>query len=898
METAVYSKTKEEVFNLFKTSSKGLSAKEAALRLEQYGLNKLSEKQKISAFEIYLSQFKSLLISILIVAAFFTYLIYFLGGKEQTNFIEGTLILAIVFLITVLGFTQEYRAERAIEALKKLLAFRVNVIRDGTEQEIDTINLVPGDLVVLEEGTKVTADIRLIESFSLHVNESSLTGESIPVAKIVDAVALSPQIADQANMVFSSTIITKGRGKGIVVKTGDDTEIGKIARFVAETRKEETPIQKRLDNLGKVLGYGIIVISIFVFLFIVFISTEYSHLTFFERILDSFIAAVALAVAAIPEGLPAVVTISLASGTQRMLKRKSLVRKLASIETLGSIDTICADKTGTLTTGEMAVRKIYFDGKIFDLKEENHNHQGNFLINKEPVPPESLDLILRAGAFCNNATEDLDKKIIGDPTETALLVSALKGGIKSVGTRLFEVPFSSERKMMSVVVEEKGKKIVYTKGAPEVILEKCSKFIHEGNVAPLNSAEKTKILSENETLTTSAFRVLGFAYKEIDQIDEANLENDLIFLGFQAMMDPPREDVKTLLNNCQESGIRIIMITGDNLNTAKAVAKEIGIVGGAISGNEFADMKEAEFSKKVNEINIYARVNPADKFKIVESLKNHGHIVAMTGDGVNDAPALKKADIGVAMGVTGTDVAKEASDMVMLDEQFSTIVAAIEEGRGIFDNIRKFVDYLLSCNIGEVFVVFIGLLLFKDLPLTAVMLLWINVITDGLPAIALGLDPAEKGIMRFSPKKFQGEIINKRVWAEIVIFGVILTVACLGLFYLNLQEGSLSEARAAVFMGIIIFELIRLVNIRSTYNIPWFSNIWLPIAILFSIVLQIAIVYVPSFASWFAVSPIDLFDWLYIIIIGSLVFFALKLTDRLLDKIPEFSTSKLLGDKI
>jgi Ca2+-transporting ATPase len=691
-------------------------------------------------------------------------------------------------------------------------------------------------------------------------------------------------------MVFSGTAVTSGRGRGIVIETGDETEIGKIARFVTETKKEETPIQKRLDKLGRILGWGIIGISAFVFLFIVFISKEYSHLTTLERVLDSFIAAVALAVAAIPEGLPAVVTISLASGTQRMLKRRSLIRKLSSMETLGSVDTICADKTGTLTTGEMIVRKIYFDEKTYEVTGENNGVTRGWVTNNKIANPEQLNLILKAGLSCNNAKADKNEVASGDPTEVALIVSAHKGGIKEPSKRLYEVPFSSERKMMSVAVQEGTKKIIYTKGAPEVVLEKCTKIIKSGQVVPLETLEKRKILDQNTRLAANSLRILGFAYKEIENLDEETVEEGLVFLGFQAMMDSPRKGVEDLITKCQESGIRVIMITGDHLGTAKAIAAEIGIGGEAITGDILEKMTEEEFLKNVEKISIYARVNPSHKYKIVAALKKSGHLVAMTGDGVNDAPALKKADIGVAMGVTGTDVAKEASDMVLLDEQFSTIVAAIEEGRGIFDNIRKFVNYLLSCNVGEVLVVFIALLLFKDIPLTAVMLLWINVITDGLPAIALGLDPAEKGIMRYSPIKFQGEIINRQVWLEIAVFSVLLTISCLGLFFLNLREGGLAEARAAVFMAIIIFELVRLVIIRSNYNISWFSNIWLPAAIVLSVFLQILIVYVPTFANWFAVAPIDLFDWIYIGITSGILFFVLRIIDRTLNRATRTAT--------
>ncbi len=882
-----YSQTNKELFDCLSTGENGLSGGEVTTRLEKYGQNRLSEKKKISALSIYLSQFKGILILILIAAAILTYAVYFFGGRQQSDLVEASLILAIILMITILGFIQEYRAERAIEALKKLLSFRATVIRDGQEFEVDTASLVPGDLVILEEGLKVPADIRLIEVSSLHSNEASLTGESIPIEKIDKPLEGSPQIADQKNMVFSGTIITSGRGKGIVVATGDNTQIGKIASFVATTGKEETPLQKRLNELGKILGWGTIAISTFVFLFIIFISSEYSKLSLMSRILESFIAAVALAVAAIPEGLPAVVTISLAFGTQRMLKRNALVRKLASIETLGSIDTICADKTGTLTAGEMTVREIFFESKNYKVAGEDYEFSGQFLLENKPADPKDLEPILKTGAYCSNVSVDNAGTLLGDPTEVALFISAKRGGIDGIAKRLLEIPFSSERKMMSVVVMENGKKIVYSKGAPELILSKSSKILKNGAAVPLDEGVKKSILEKNNEMAGRALRVLAFAYKEVNEIKEGEIEKDLVFLGLQGMMDPPRAEVKELISSCNQSGIRVLMITGDYLETAKSVAGELGIKGGAITGTELDKLEEPSFEKIVEEVNVYARVNPEHKLKIVQALKQKGHLVAMTGDGVNDAPALKRADIGIAMGVTGTDVAKEASDMVLLDDQFKTIVAAIEEGRGIFDNIRKFVNFLLSANIGEVLVVFVGLLLFKDLPLTAVMLLWVNVITDGLPAIALGLDPAEKGILRFSPKKFQGEIINLRSWAEILIFSALLTTTTLGIFFLNLPN--LNEARAAAFMALIIFQFARLVNIRGKYQIPWHLNLWLPIAIVGALILQILIIYVPAFASWFGISPIDTFDWLYIILVSLGLLIGLKLADKLLDRIPLFT---------
>ncbi|OGY22354.1 MAG: hypothetical protein A2126_04000 [Candidatus Woykebacteria bacterium GWB1_45_5] len=893
----IYSLIKEDLIRRFGTAEKGLTEDEASLRLAEYGFNKLSEKKQVSGLAIFFSQFKSILVLILIAAAVLTFAVYLFGGQERSDLIESCLILAIVLLMATLGFIQEYRAEQAIEALKKLLAYKAKVLREGKEHLIDTAYLVPGDVVILEEGLRVPADIRLVQVAALQTNEASLTGESSSVVKQAEPISGLLEIADQNNMVFSGTVVVSGRGVGVVVATGDNTEIGNIAELVATARKEEAPIQKRLDKLGKILGLGTIVVSAFVFIFIVFFAQGYSDLSLNQRLLHSFIAAVALAVAAIPEGLPAVVTISLAFGTSRMLKRKTLVRRLASMETLGSVDVICTDKTGTLTTGDMTVLQIYFDGSVYNLSGVGHALSGDFLLGKEKVDPRGLALILKSGLACNNAVFDSESgKIIGDPTQVALIVSAFKGGVKEPGQRVHEIPFSSERKIASVVVEENGNKVVYTTGAPEVVLAKCSSIIKDGVASPLEEEDKRKILKTNHTMASSALRVLGFAYKEMPNIENDRIEQGLTFLGLQAMSDPPREKVKELITIVKESGIRVIMITGDHLATAKAVASDIGLGGQAVTGAELDAMQKSDFTERVEEIDIYARVNPEHKLRIIEALKSHGHLVAMTGDGVNDAPALKRADIGISMGITGTDVAKEASDIVLLDDHFGTIVAAIEEGRGIFDNIRKFVDYLISCNVGEVLVVFFGLLIFKDIPLTAVMLLWINIITDGLPAVALGLDPVEKGILRYSPKKFQGQIIDRRVWAEIAIFSILLTIATLVLFFLNWPEG-LAMARASVFMAIIVFEIVRIANIRGRYNISWNQNIWLLGAIGLSILFQMAIVYLPPFSSLFGVSPIHLLDWVYIIIVSAVLFFILKLTDQILDHFSAFASIKPINKR-
>ncbi len=885
-----YQLTKEKLFGLFKTSDQGLSEVDAKKRLDQNGVNQLTAKKKVSAFALYLSQFKNTLTLILIAASILVLFIYYFGERDPSDLIEAGLILAIVFMITLLGFIQEYKAEKAIESLKKLLSYKTKVLRDGTEREVDVADLVTGDIVIIEEGSKTPADMRLLEAYSLMINEASLTGESVPVSKFTDLISGNTQIADQKNMLFAGTSVTSGRGIGLVVATGDGTEIGKIAKNVAEVEKEATPIQKKLSRIGKIIGLVVLAISLVVFVFIVFFAEDFTSQPILQRIIHSFIASVALAVAAIPEGLPAVVTISLAFGTQRMLKKNVLVRKLNSVETLGSTDTICSDKTGTLTKGEMTVRKIYFGGKLIEVTGAGYVTKGEFLFGDKKIGVKEVAPLLECGFFCNNAKLE-DKNILGDPTEAALLVSSAKAGINPKGKRVLEIPFSSERKMMSVVVEKNDKLVIYTKGAVEEVL-------NHSNISP---TEKRKILAVNEKLAGEALRGLAFAFKEISKSEfvkqknssrgsgQKKLESGLTFLGIQAMIDPPRTEVAPLIKSCQESGIRVVMITGDHIDTARAVAREIGITGEGLTGLELEKMNDSEFIKTVENISIYARVNPNTKMRIISALKKKGHIVAMTGDGVNDAPALKKSDIGIAMGITGTDVAKESADMVLLDDKFSTIVASVEEGRGIFHNIRKFVTYLLSCNIGEVMLVFVSVMLFQKLPLSATMLLWINIVTDGIPAIALGVDPAEKNILSHKPAVFQKNIITRRLWVEMIVFGVLLTIACIGIFLIDLPFG-LERARGAVFTAIVFFELVGLFLIRDDYKVSFFSNPWLLISVFVTVIIQLMIVYIPVIASLFEIKAVDYLDWIYIMAASGLIWLIFKSAENILD---QFSSMRM-----
>jgi len=865
-----YSLDQDKIFSLLNTNKKGLTESEVLKRLNKYGPNALTAKKKISAFQIYLGQFKNTLTLILIAAAILILFIYFFGERDSSDLIESGLILSIILMITILGFIQEFKAEKAVESLKKLLAFKALVIRDGVEKEIDVKDLVPGDIVRLEEGLKVPADIRIIEEYNLSVIEASLTGESTPVSKTEDSIAGKKGLPDQKNMVFSGTSIASGRGIGVVIGTGDTTEIGKIADMVSDTEEGETPIQKKLDQIGKMIGYIVIAICAGVFVFIMFFAQEFATQPILQRVIHSFIAAVALAVAAIPEGLPAVVTISLALGTQRMLKKNALVRKLNSIETLGSTDVICSDKTGTLTKGEMTVKQAYFNNEVYEIGGTGYDLEGAITKDGKAVENSNLSILFETGKLCNNARYTDVANYSGDPTEVALLVSAIKSKCSSDGERIFEIPFSSERKMMSVVVKHGKNLRIYAKGAPEILLNDCNEILLDGKVEKINDTNRKKILDANLTMSKSALRNLAFAYRDITENEFAeikkskgNFERNLIFVGIQGMIDPPREEVKSLVASCKSSGIRVIMITGDHVETAKAIAHEIGIDGGALLGEDLEKLSQEEYESKVEDISIYARVSPSSKMKIVEALKKRGHIVAMTGDGVNDAPALKMADIGIAMGIKGTDVAKEASDLILLDDNFSTIVAAIEEGRGIFQNIRKFVNYLLSCNIGEVLIVLFALIIFKDIPLTATMLLWINVVTDGLPAVALGMDPAEKDIMRYSPREFQKAILDKKAWVQMLFFGALLALCVLFIYDANLREG-IHEAQGAAFLSIVVLELINVMIIRKNFKMKLLTNKWVIIAVVGSLALQLILMYIPFLAHIFEIKPIDVHDWIII----------------------------------
>jgi len=876
-----HNKEIKEIFKELNSSENGLEEKEAEKRLQEYGLNEIKEEKKISPLKIFINQFKNFLIYILFAAVVISTIIGYQeymqhGGNLLKHLMESIAILIILIMIGVIGFIQEYRAEKAIEALKKLASLKAKVMRDGKKKEIDVSNLVPGDIVVLETGDKIPADSRLIEIIDLQTQEAALTGESLPVKKELKALAEKTQVADRSNMVFSGTIVTNGKGKAVVTGTGMKTEIGKIAKMIQETKPEPTPLQIKLEKLGKMLGVAVIAICI-----IVFITGALTG----KNLIEMFKIAVSLAVAAVPEGLPAVVVVSLALGARRMVKRNALIRKLPSVETLGATTVICSDKTGTLTRNEMTVRKIYANGKIIDVTGSGYEPKGDFLFQNKKLNTKEIELLLKAGTLNNDATLTKNN-IIGDPTEGSLIVSAAKAGLvkeklEKEYKKTDEIPFSSERKCMTTMHKIKGETLAFTKGAPEVVLKLCNSVYENGKVKKLTEKKRKEILETNREFANNALRVLGFAYKTV--MDKKRAEKNLIFIGLQGMIDPPRTEVIDSIKKCKKAGIKVVMITGDHQITAKAVAKEIGIEGESLIGADLDKIKDLD--KIVEDVAIYARVNPEHKIKIVDALKKKGHIVAMTGDGVNDAPALKKSDIGIAMGITGTDVSKEASHMILTDDNFASIVNAVEEGRGIYDNIKKFVEYLLSSNLGEVLTIFIAIILSplfaNSLPLLPIQILWINLVTDGLPALALSVEPMEKDIMARKPRNPKEKIVSKPIITRMMVVGLVMMLGTLFLFKFYKPELDLKYAQTMAFTTLMMFQMFNVLNCRSEnkslFSLGVFKNRYLIGAIIISMLLQLVAIYTPLNEWFFKTIPLSLFDWVLAVLVSSSVLWVVEI---------------------
>jgi Ca2+-transporting ATPase len=689
------------------------------------------------------------------------------------EYIDGAVIIAILIVNAFLGFFQEYKAEKAIESLKKMAALQATVIRDGRKMKINSNGLVPGDVIVFESGDRISADARIIEGYLLEVMESSLTGESHSVRKDSAPIENTATLGDMKNMVFGGTNVTSGSGKAVVVRTGMDTEMGKIAESIESVEDDETPLQKKLDLLGRRLGILTLITCGTIIAFGIFKG---------GGLLEMIMVGVSLAVAAVPEGLPIVVTIALALGVKRMVGQNALVKRLSSAETLGCTTVICTDKTGTLTRNEMTVTKLFVNDTIIDITGTGYGTSGRFMVSGEEIDPLSAELLLRIGALNNDAALSEKGGVIGDPTEACLIVSAAKAGLESPilkerFPRIHEIPFDSGRKRKSTVHRSNGELVMYTKGAPDVVLKCSSRIDTGGKVSSLTDHTRDMIMEINRQFASQALRVLAFAYKPLGagkEVDESD-ENDLIFVGLQGIIDPPREEVRSAIHRSRSAGIRSVMITGDYALTAQAIAHQLDIEGDAVSGEQLEDMDDDALKKTVKETSIFSRVNPEHKIRIVRALRETGEVVAMSGDGINDAPALKEADIGIAMGITGTDVTKETADMVLLDDRYTSIVKAVEQGRGIYENIKKFVNYLLSSNLGEVLILFMAMLIgFRDssgtvvMPLLATQILWMNLVTDGLPAVAIGVDPIRKGIMDAAPRSPDEPIITKDMAMNIV----------------------------------------------------------------------------------------------------------------------------------
>ncbi len=868
-----YSQSKKELLeSLDVNPKKGLTSEEVSKRQERHGKNQLRESKKKSLLMMFLDQFKDFLVIILIIAAAVSVIVGILEGE---GLIDGFIIIAIVLLNAVLGVNQEQKANNALAALKKMSSPHAKVIRDGKTIEISSEELTVGDIVLLETGDFIAADIRLIESTNLKTDESSLTGESTPVEKDASVDLKEPTaLAERENSVYMSTLVTYGKGKGIVTAVGMETEIGKIATMLDAVEEGKTPLQKTIDQFAKVLGIVIIIISVIVF-FLGFIQNN----LVFE--LDLFLVSVALAVAAIPEGLTAVITVVLALGMQRMVKRNAIIKNLSTVETLGQSTVICSDKTGTLTQNEMTVRKVYDLNDVYEITGNGYETKGDILLNDKSVEPTgNLEKILQISLLCNDSKIQSANKVLGDPTEGALLVLAAKGGypledLEEKYPQLNEYTFDSTRKMMTSINKVDGKNLVLTKGASDQLIKKCNRISINGEVRKITKKDIDTVLKQNEEFSAQAYRVLGFAYRETDQPKSMDLEEDLIFVGLVAMIDPPRPEAKDAIAKCHTAGIRVMMITGDHIITAKAIAKELNILeegGLALSGEDTRNMSDEEFEEAILKCDVFARSTPADKIRIVEVLQRNGEVVAMTGDGVNDSPALKQADIGVAMGITGTEVSKEAANMILTDDNFTSIVSAVEEGRTIYSNIRKFTVFLVSCNIGEILLILLAMIFapfFNGLlPLMAIHLLWINLMTDSFPAFALGMEKAEGNTMERAPRDTKERLLNNETLVKVLIQGTGLMLAGLTAFKLGLVIENASETQAITmaFVTVVFGELFRAFSARSEtkflYQFNPFSNKFLNYSVFVSLGLVLLLVYIPFTASIFSLEPLTVLELL------------------------------------
>ncbi len=912
METQCHGLRIEDIVGELKTHVEmGLSHEEAAERLRTHGPNELTEKPRPGFLKLLLAQFNNFLVIILIVAA----LVSLLLGE----WIDSIAILFIVVLNSAVGVVQESKAEKAIAALRKMAAPSAQVIRGGHQVTVPARELVVGDIVLLEAGNYIPADMRLVESVNLKVEEASLTGESVPVEKDA-AVVLDKDIplGDRKNSAFMSTLITYGRGRGLVTGTGMHTQIGMIAEMLQSYEEEDTPLQQKLAQMGKILGTVCLGICAIVFIYGLFRDTHltsifetgfFNYLTAEKKdIINLFMTAVSLAIAAVPEGLPAIVTICLALGMQQMIKRHALIRKLPAVETLGCTTVICSDKTGTLTQNKMTVLRGWAGDKRFRLTGEGYTPVGEFSLDGKPLDPRQdpdVAVLLQGGMLCNDAI--LEEKasdagarfwhIHGDPTEGAMVVAAAKGGfwrseVQQAFPRVGEIPFDSDRKRMATVHRYEASRdrnpppgftpppcIAFVKGAPDVVLELCGRVLQDGRAVALTEAKRREILGQNHDMASSALRVLGVAYRPLADVPGActpdTVEEDLIFVGLLGMIDPPRPEVGEAVKVAAGAGLKSIMVTGDYRDTAEAIAAQIGLRtpnGLVFTGSELDRMGDEELAAVAHRVDVCCRVSPAHKTRIVDALKQNGQIVAMTGDGVNDAPALKRANIGVAMGITGTDVSKESADMVLTDDNFASIVSAIEQGRIIYSNIRKFVYFLLACNVGEILIVFGAMLMGFPIPLKPIQLLWLNLVSDGAPALALGMEKGEPDIMQQPPRPPQEPVINKDMAIGIAVVAIADAAAILTVFFLGMQRypgqpGHIEAAQTMAFLTLCTSELLRAFTARSehhsVFSLGVFSNPWMVWATAGSFVLVLLVTYVPFLQPFFDTVPLSWGDWLF-----------------------------------
>ena len=832
--------------------SRGLSSKEAEKRAKVFGKNKLDEKKKVSFISKLIAQFKDFMIIILLIAAVISAIISYLEGSN--DYMDSIIIVAIVFFNAMMGIIQENKAEKSLEALRKLSAPVAKVKRDGKVVNIESSNLVPGDVIILEAGNLVPADCHLVKAFNLKVEESALTGEAVPVLKDPSVILKqNVPLGDMLNTVFSSTIVTNGHGEAIVTDIGMSTKVGTIAKMIITDESPQTPLQKKLSDVGKKLGTACIIICI-----AIFIIGLIKKISFIEI----FMTSIGLAVAAIPEGLPAIVTIMLSIGVTKMAKKNAIIRKLPAVETLGSSSVICSDKTGTLTQNKMKVVKITGVNGILE----------------SGINSKDFNFVLELGSMCNDSIVEYSGRkatVNGEPTEAAIVTAGIKYGAYStkLKERVNEIPFDSGRKMMTTIHKIKTGYRIVTKGAPDVILKRCSNYYSNSNTYTLNRSNLSSIESNNEKMANEALRVIAVSFKDVDSlprnIDSNSIEKDLNFVGLIGMIDPPREGVFEAILTCKKAGIKTVMITGDHILTAKAIASNLGILSKndlAITGEELDKIPQNKLEKDIMKYSVFARVTPEHKVRIVKAFKARGAIVAMTGDGVNDAPALKNADIGVSMGLNGTDVAKNASDMILTDDNFVTIVEAVKEGRHIYDNIRKAVHFLIATNVGEIVTIFFGLLLGLESPLLAIQLLWINLVTDSFPAIGLGLEPIDKAIMHKKPKDPKKGLFSDGLWSKIFFEGTMIGLLTLFAFTVGNHLYGLEVARTMAFISLSMLELVHSFNIRSEnsiFEIGIFKNKYLNIAFLAGAILQIAVVVIKPIAKIFDVVPLNTTQWIF-----------------------------------